>query len=240
MTAAYSFILVDDSDVDRMILKQYLKEFDFLGEGHEFAFPKQALAFFERNKTDILFLDIEMPELNGIELLKQVREKVQCVVFITSYPNFALEGFELNASDYIIKPFSMERITGSLQRVRNILDNHRKASIYDIEFMDNSITLKSGNHLTQINPLDVVYLEAMKDYTKVMLPDKKSIIIHGNLATTLRRKAFVDYMRIGKSHAIRLNTIQSIKSGSVLLKSGISLPLGNAYRKELMNLLSMK
>lgn len=235
MQIEYNYVIVDDSEIDQMILKCYLREHSFLGKATVFSSPKACLNYFERNKTDILFLDIEMPQMTGVELLEQVKDKTKCAVFITSHPDFALDGFQLSAADYILKPITKERINETLKRVRNILDNQQKASLYEKGFSGNKITLKSGNGQVQVDAMDIVFLEAMKDYTKVMLQNKKTIIVHGNLATTLRNEHFTDFMRIHKSYAVRPQSVQEIKTKELVLNTDDIVPLGKEYRKELVS-----
>ncbi|MEI9957666.1 MAG: response regulator [Ferruginibacter sp.] len=124
-------------------------------------------------KPDLIFLDIEMPEGSGLDILRQVKQKVPLAVFITSHPEFALEGFELSALDYILKPLTAERFTTTAKRIANYWEMKQKAISYEVLFENESLTIKEGHTQIKLSPHDIIYLEAMQDYTKVVTAKKK-------------------------------------------------------------------
>lgn len=233
MNSRYGYVIIDDNDIDRIVLNLFLKEYSFLECKAILSSPKAGLDYFANNKADLLFLDIEMPQMTGIDFQKKVKDRINCTVITTSHSEFALDGFEIDALDYILKPISKEKINKCLKKVKKQLDALYKCFLYENGFKEKNIMLKTGSSYVHIDPEDIMYLEAMKDYTKVVLLNKKCVTIHGNIGTTLRDSKFTDFVRIHKSYAIRLSSIQSIKTGSVNLSTGVSLPLGNRYKKEL-------
>lgn len=230
----YKYVIVDDNDMDRLVLGFYLKEFNFLENVATFSNATDGLKFFENNSVDIIFLDIEMPKISGIDLLKMIRDKVKCAVFITSHPEFSLTGFEVKASDYIIKPLSKERIVSCVGQLKEYLDLSQKATLYENSFKKDSIFLKSGINYVKIEPYEVHYLEGLKDYTKVTLLNNKTITIHGNIGSIINGEDFKEFVRIHKSYAIHVSNLQTIKTNKVVLSTGYSLPLGYRYKKELL------
>lgn len=240
MDYKYSHVLVDDNDIDRIVLATYLKKYTFLGEGLSFSSPKACLEYFERNRVDLLFLDVEMPYMNGVELLELVKDKIKCAVFITSHPDFAIDGFRLCAVDYLLKPITKERLDTCLVRVHSLLDDQRKAQLYEKGFSTKKITLKSGNsQVVSVDAMSIVYLEALKDYTKVVLQNDENVVIYGNLSTTLRNEHFAHFVRVHKSYAVALSNIHKINTKDLTLNTNHSVPVGKEYRKQLLTMISL-
>lgn len=234
MERKYKYVIVDDNDTDRLLLSLYLKEYPFLENRASFSNPDDGLSFFEQNTIDLLFLDIEMEGIDGLEFLKRVQSKVSCAVFSTSHSEFALTGFELKAVDYMVKPVSKERINMCIQKVKDFLEVRKKANLYEHELKKDSIVLKSGVSYVNVVPHDILYLEALKDYTKIVLQNKKTVTIHGNLGSVLKNEHFKEYIRIHKSYAIRKSKIEQIKGNEIFLSSGVILPLSSNYKKTLL------
>lgn len=230
----YKYVIVDDNDTDRLLLSLYLKEYPFMANKASFSVPEDGLIFFENNNADILFLDIEMDNINGLEFLDRIKNKVKCAIFTTSHSEFALDGFELKAKDYLIKPISKDRLRECVENSKRYLEMIDRAEAYDRENHNNTVMLKSGTSYISVNPNEILYLEALKDYTKVILYNKKIITIHGNLGSLLRSKYFNEYLRIHKSYAVKQTGIIQVCSDKIILKNNISLPLGANYMKSLV------
>lgn len=234
----YTYLIVDDSPLDRVAAGYHLKKYPFLHHKASLPSAKEGLAYLEKNSVDILFLDIDMPEMSGIELLKKVKDNVLCSVFITSHSEFALEGFELKAFDFLVKPLAEERVDECMSRLEEYLDIKLKAKLFEHSFKDDSILIKEGAKYVSVRFCDVVYLEALKDYTRINMLNKKKSTIYGNLGTILSDGNFKHFIRIHKSYAIQKNFIQEIKSNEILLVNGVKLPLGLSYRKNLLDILT--
>ncbi|MDL2256844.1 LytTR family DNA-binding domain-containing protein [Bacteroidales bacterium OttesenSCG-928-I14] len=236
MKSVYNYVIIDDNDIDRTVLRYYLKEYDFLEHVATFSSAQAGLSFFEKEEIDLLFLDIIMPDMNGIELQKKIRNRAKCVVVVSSSPEFAYEGFETDVFDYILKPISKECIANSLSKVKKQLDTIFKADLYEKEFKQGDLILKTGSDHIHVKPIDIVYLEAMKDYTRLLLLNNKPITIYGNLRKTMLSDGFADFVRIHRKYAIRISNIDVIKRDKVLLTTGQTLPLGESYKDMVMKL----
>jgi len=230
----FKYIIVDDDDIDRLATSFYLKNYQFLEHTASFSSSVDALKYIESNDVNILFLDIDMPEINGIEFLKRVGDKVMCAIFITSHSEFALEGFELSAFDYIVKPLAQERFDRCIKRLQEYLELKMKAELFEYSFKNESIIVKEGYNYVTIQPYEVVYLEALKDYTKIILLNKRNVVVHGNLRTMLSSDNFRDFIRIHKSYAIQKKYIQMIKANEIVLINNITIPIGQNYKKNLL------
>jgi len=234
----YKYLIVDDDDMDRLATSFYLKAYPFLQHKASFSASKDVLCYLDENEIDILFLDIDIPGINGIELLKLIKKKVLCTIFITSHPEFAVEGFELNAFDYIIKPLSQDRFDKCILRLKDYLEVKSKAELFEHSFGTDSIMVKEGYNYVEIKLHEVTYLEALKDYTKIVLLDRKSTTVHGNLRSMLNNKHFKDFLRIHKSFAVQKKYIKGIKSNEITLVNGSIIPIGLNYKKTLLEILT--
>ena len=234
----YQYLIIDDEDIDRLAISYYLKNYSFIEHKVSFSNSKDGLNYLKNNTADILFLDIDMPGINGLQLLKEIRGNVLCTILITSHPDFAVDSFELNAFDYIIKPLEKQRLDVCVKRLKEYLDLKAKAELFEHSFKNESILVKNGHSYVSIQPYEIVCLEALKDYTKLILLNNNSTTIHGNLGLTLRDKNFKHFIRIHKSYAIQKNYISIIKTNEIILTNGRTLPIGQNYRKDLLSCLS--
>lgn len=238
MNNVFKYVIVDDNETDRLILSLYLKEYPFLVNKATFSVPEDGLIFFENNEADILFLDIEMDNINGLEFLKRIGNKVKCAIFTTSHSEFALNGFELKAKDYLLKPLSKDRLHNCIENIKKYLEINYKAEAYGNEMDQNVVMLKSGTSYVNVNPHEILYLSALKDYTKIVLLNNKTVTIHGNIGSILRDENFSEYIRIHKSYAVKKSKIEQINTDKILLENGTSLPLGGNYKKLLIELVN--
>lgn len=234
----YRYLIVDDDDMDRLATGFYLKSYPFLEHNASFSSSIDGLKYLENNEVEILFLDIDIPEVNGIEFLEKVKDKNMCTIFITSHTEFALDGFELKAFDYIVKPLDKERFDVCIRRLKEYLDVKMKAELFEYSFKDDSILVKEGYNYVTIRPYEVIYLEALKDYTKIVLLNKKNATVHGNLGTMLNNENFQHFIRIHKSYAIHKKYIQMVKANEIVLINNITLPIGQNYKKNLLETLT--
>jgi len=234
----YKYMIIDDDDMDRLATSFYLKNYSFLEHKASFSSSKDGLEYIKNNHVDILFLDIDIPEINGLEFLKMVSDEVLCAVFITSHPEYAIDGFDLNAFDYIVKPLSKERFDSCAVRLKEYLDLKLKADLFEHSFKNDSIMVKEGYNYVTIRPYEVMYLEALKDYTKIVLLDKKNTTVHGNLRTMLNNDNFKDFIRIHKSYAVQKKYIKGIKANEITLINEVILPIGQNYKKILLDTLT--
>lgn len=196
--------------------------------------PVEALAAIKAIKPGLIFLDIEMPGTTGIELLKAVRDNVPMAVFITSFPEFAVSGFELSALDYILKPLSEERFAQCMKRVMEYWEMKRKSSAYDVLIEKDIITIKQGHDKMRLSMNEIIYLEAMHDYTKIYT-GKKSYITMGALSNFLEQVPADYFLRIHRSYAVAGNKITGIRKNEILCEQ-VVLPIGKTYRQAIANL----
>lgn len=203
-----------------------------------FSSAEMAKDFLMQNKVDILFSDIEMPCASGLSLVEKTKDNVSYSVFITSHQQYAIDSYDLDANDYILKPMDKEKIEKMINKLKTFFETKEKADLYKITSANNSIKIKVGYEYQSIDMNEVVYLLAEKDYTKLISLGEKKIMIRGNLSTILKNDKFDQFVRIHKSYAINKNHIKAVKLNSVIMSNGAELPVGRTYKEMIVDLLT--
>jgi two-component system LytT family response regulator len=231
----YKCFIVDDNKLDRLTTVSFVRKYPFLEIAGVFDSAPAALEGADKMFPDVVFLDIDMPEFSGLDLRKQLA-KVPACIFITAYPEYALQSFEVNALDFLTKPIQSDRFGSSMTRLQYFLEIHYKAGLLDHTLNEDSVFIKDGHEHIKIQCYDIVYLEALKDYTGIVTRDKKYCILTplGNL---LKEQSFKNFIRIHRSYAIQKHFIRKIDPRSVLVND-VSLPIGRTYKDTLNDLLT--
>lgn len=233
MTKKPQYIIVDDNEADRIMLRALLKPHLQLELLKEFNNGKDVLNDAASLSADIAFLDVDMPEINGLELRKRLSH-IEVCVFITSHPEFALVGFELAAFDYIVKPITKVRLDKTIERLHYFFEIKNKAHLLEHTLGSDFVMIKEGTAQLKIPTHTILYLEAYKDYTKVVTT-QKSYCVLSNLGKLIQEKTFDTFIRIHKSYAIQKQFIDKISSKEISIQ-GISLPIGRSYKNNLQAL----
>lgn len=228
------YIAIDDNPVDLLILKEYASVFPFLQHAGSFSTPSAGLAGIEALHPDLVFLDIEMPGQTGLDILRVIKGKVPIAIFITSHPEFALEGFELSALDYILKPLTAERFSHTAKRIEDYWDMKQKAISYQVLFENESLTIKEGHNQIKLPQQEIIYLEAMQDYTKVVT-EKKSYLTLTTLTGFLEKISNNNFLRVHRSYAVAVKKIKELHSDKVICGNSI-IPIGKTYRSSIAQL----
>ncbi|MFV0571117.1 MAG: LytR/AlgR family response regulator transcription factor [Xanthomarina gelatinilytica] len=212
-------IIVDDELTPRKILKQYIDDVSGLNLIGEFWNPIEAIGFIDSNKIDIVFLDIEMPRISGMDFAKILNGRYN-IIFTTAHREFALEGFDLNAVDYLLKPFSFQRF---IQAVSRCVSNGSALS-------DNSshIFLKANKKMIRIDFDKLLYIEGMSNYIKINLLES-SLTIYEKLSVIIDKLPQDKFTRIHNSFIINLSKIESYTKEFVIINNK-HIPVSKTYR----------
>ncbi len=227
----FNCIIVDDDEIDRLTVLSYVKKVDTINVIGVFDTVKEAFDCITKNTIDILFLDIDMPESSGLELRKQALTVPVCI-FITAHPEHAVESFELNALDFIVKPIHANRFLQTISRINEFMDIKHKASLFETTMGDDIIYIKEGHQQTKIKLHDVLYLEALKDYTIIVTPQKRHCVLH-SIGNLLKEPHFKLFIRVHRSYAIQKLAVQKIITNEVELINKILIPVGRSYKDNL-------
>lgn len=232
-----TYIIVDDEALCRFFVSKHLQQYPFLKESGVFSSAETAKKFLMQNKVDILFSDIEMPGASGLSLVENIKDAVSYTVFITTHQEYAIDSYDLDANDYILKPLDKEKIEKMINKLNAFFETKEKADLYKIVSANNSMKIKVGYEYQSVDINEIVYLLAEKDYTKLVSRSEKKIMIRGNLSTILKNDKFEQFIRIHKSYAISKNHIQAVKLNSVIMSNGVELPVGRAYKEMIVGLI---
>ncbi|HCT31235.1 MAG TPA: DNA-binding response regulator [Bacteroidales bacterium] len=222
-------IIVDDEPASREILEKYVADCPSLNLVGICKNAFEASEVISNNNVQLIFLDINMPKLSGIKFYKSLTNP-PFVIFTTAYPEFAVEGFEVNAIDYLLKPFPFERFLKAVNKAIDILKSKSNN-----EHADEYILFKSDKKIHRVDINEIYYLEAVGDYVKVFF-NEKSIMVHDTFQNLLNQLPNNLFVRIHKSHAIAIKRIDTIE-GNMVKINGKSIPIGQTYRTEFMSLI---
>ncbi len=227
----YKCIIVDDDEIDRLTVLSFAKKFPVLQVIGVFSNAVDALKVLETEKIDILFLDIDMPSLTGIEFRKKAMEVPVCI-YITAHPEFAVESFELDTLDYIIKPVKLDRFTQTVNRIVEYIELKQKANLFESSVGDDIIYIKEGHNQTKVKLHNILYLEGLKDYTKIVTTDKKHFVLT-SIGNLLKENHFQNFIRIHRSYAVQKIYVEKKQANDLVLNNGILLPIGRSYKDAL-------
>ena len=226
----FNCIIADDDEIDRLTTLSFAKLYPFLQITGCFASAEETLAQVKTSKPDVLLLDIEMPGMSGLELRQQLIEVPACI-FITSYPDFAVESFEMSVLDFLIKPLKADRFEKAMRRLEDYLLIRQKAELLDLTLGADTLFIKDGHDHIKIQLHEVLYLEALKDYTSIVTTKRKYCVL-STLGNLLSEKTFRAFIRIHRSYAVQKHYVKKITSRDVMVND-ILLPVGRTYRDSL-------
>ncbi|WP_254561050.1 LytR/AlgR family response regulator transcription factor [Dyadobacter diqingensis] len=231
-------IIVDDEPLAREVLEGHLQKLDHITSVVQFGNAHDALKYLENHETDIIFLDIEMPEMTGIEFLK-VLPHPPITIFTTAYRDYAFEGFELGVIDFLLKPISFARFAQAVEKSREFLilkDQNTNLENNLPEEIQSSVFVKSGVQRIKLQFDDVTHIQGLKDYAIIYTYSGK-IVIKGSIKAMLDIFPGKIFIRIHKSFIVSIPKISRIDRNRILI-NGQQLPIGRNYREELEKILS--
>lgn len=221
-------LVVDDEPIAREGMMEYIGQIDYLNAVAQCKSAVEAACWLRKKKIDLVFLDIQMPKLTGIEFVKALANP-PLIIFTTAYSEYALEGFELDVVDYLLKPISFPRFLKSVEKAQSYLNAKNK----EVSITGDFFFIKCNGKIEKIMLAEVVYIEAMANYVIIHTQQKKYItyLTFSGIEEQLPGHLFV---RIHKSYIIAISAIQTI-DGNDVITSSVRLPMSKNYRNEVMN-----
>lgn len=212
-------LIVDDEPVAREILEGYVADTPGLTLLASCSSGISALKFLKKEQPDLLFLDIKMPGLSGMELLRTL-EKPPAVILTTAYPDYALEGYELSVTDYLLKPFSFERFLKAVHKAEKKLNNSSEAG--------NVLMIRADKKTWPLKTDDILLVESAGDYITIHTEERK-ITAHGTMKQ-IEDQLSSNFLRVHKSWIVSKSAIEYLE-GNILLVHGVQVPIGKTYRE---------
>lgn len=228
-------LIVDDNVIGRTTLKQLASRVSDLEIVGECSSAMEAYNEINKQSIDLLLLDIEMPEMSGLELTRNLHDKNLLIIFITSKKDYAVEAFELNVVDYIVKPIMPARFVQAIDKARQILENsHVELRLDDNEF----VFIRDSNIIRRLKVDDILFAEAMGDFVKLHT-SSKFFAVHTTLKSVEDRLPVSKFIRVHRSYIVAINKIDTIQDGALVI-NGKPVPVADSYRMALnarMNIL---
>ncbi|HEY4322339.1 MAG TPA: LytTR family DNA-binding domain-containing protein [Mucilaginibacter sp.] len=240
-------LIVDDEPLALQILEDYISKIPFLQLIKSTTNPIEALTLVQEGNIDLVFLDVQMPELTGIQFLKISNGKAK-VILTTAYPQYALEGYELDVIDYLLKPIAFDRFFKSVQKAQSILQPHSAANAKSVQaepvqqpqqdFLSDFIFVKTEHKIQKVYLNDILFIEGLKDYISIFTPAERIITLQNmkKMEDALPPRHFT---RVHKSYIVSINKIDSIERSRIFIKDKI-IPVGDTYRDEFFKIIEGK
>jgi DNA-binding LytR/AlgR family response regulator len=230
-------LIVDDEPLAQRVLEKYVADVPYLELAGKCSNAMEAMEVLHQKQTDLVFLDINMPKLSGIDFLK-TQKNAPLIVITTAYPEYALEGYELNVLDYLLKPIPFDRFLKALEKAEDaLLSRQLRASQPAQAGKDDDpfIFIKSSKKTYKVNLNNILYIEALGDYVKVFTTDKMIVTYQSlkNIETLLPPKTFP---RIHKSYIISLPKVELIEGSQVKIRDRM-IPIGTNYKADFEKLI---
>ncbi len=223
-------IAVDDEPLALDVVEDYIKKIDFLNLVKKCCKASEAIEILQKEKIDLMFLDIQMPGITGVQLVKSIKN-IPPVIFTTAYSNYAVEGFELDAVDYLVKPFTFERFlkaAGKAYSLYKLKDN--TISTEENHDTKDFIFVKSEYKNIRLNFNDILYIEGLSDYIKIYLTGGKNILSLQSLKAFNEKLPSDNFLRIHRSYIISLNKINSIQKYRVFIGDK-QISVGDSFKE---------
>ena len=225
-------VIVDDEPLAREGLELHIQEVSDLELQEQFGHPTDAIAYLEKDDTDLLFLDVEMPDMSGIDLLKALQSPPMTVL-TTAYTDYALEGFDLGVIDYLVKPIRLERFISAVNKAREYL-RLRELSDQTEQMPDQDhIFLKADRKFVKVFLNDIQYIQGMKDYVMVYTSESR-VITAMNMKTINSQLDSSRFVRVSKSYIINVSKIVEVKNNSVMIED-VEIPIGKKYKEHFLD-----
>src|ERR1700722_8900122 len=226
--------IIDDEPLAREGMADYIREVDFLHLVSTCENPVELMNLLDRHRIDLVFLDIQMPKMNGIDFLRIV-QKPPMVIITTAYPTYALEGFQLNVLDYLLKPITFDRFFQSAHKARDyhqLITRTTTADSSKAEAEPDYFFIKCGSKYEKIHFADILYVQGTQNYVSLYTNKEKylTLLYLKNLEENLDRRSFI---RVHKSYIVSIDKIEAIEGNEIFIQSH-RVPMSRNYRDQVM------
>ena len=226
-------IAIDDEPKALEVIERYCRKTNLVELRATFREPVKAIEFLSREKVDLIFLDINMPDISGIQLV-QTLSPCPMIIFTTAYSHYAVESYELNALDYLLKPITFERFLAAVNKAPETLSSKKSIGME----AEATVFIKSGPQTYQVKLAEILYLEKDGNYITVHLKDK-NILIRENMGDIFDLVPGADFIRVHKSYVVAIKHIAMIEVHQLVI-NGEKIPIGSTYRDPLRSRLGLK
>ena len=232
-------LAIDDEPLALQQIAAYINKVPFLELAAQCQSALEARQFLSDERVDAIFCDINMPDLNGMDFVKSLAAP-PLVVFTTAYSEYAIEGFKVNAVDYLLKPFGLQDFQRAANRLKERLEVGQAPQAPQPTPQDDTLFLKTDYRIIKVNIPDIRYVEAMSEYLKVWLEGEQKPIITLLSMKKMEERLPQNFLRIHRSYIINLDKIQEVNKNRVIMDSETYLPIGDLYKEAFQSYLDTK
>jgi DNA-binding LytR/AlgR family response regulator len=225
-------IAIDDEPPALKVIETYCEAVEGVSLQRTFTRPSEAERYISKYPVDLIFLDINMPSINGIDFYKNIGRKVM-VIFTTAHAEFAVEGFNINALDFLLKPIRTERFEQAVQKAAEHFDLQQKST----DPSDAFLLIRADYSLHRIKVEDILLIEGLDDYLKIHLPEQKVVVTRMTMKNMMTELAHSEFVRVHKSFIVPMKKIEKVRNRIIFIGNR-EVPIGNSYEEEFMKVLS--
>lgn len=225
-------IAIDDEPPALKVIETYCEAVEGISLQRTFTRPSEAERYISKYPVDLIFLDINMPSINGIDFYKNIGRKVM-VIFTTAHAEFAVEGFNINALDFLLKPIRKERFDQAIQKAVEQFELQQKSTDPSEAFL----LIRADYSLHRIKVEDILLIEGLDDYLKIHLPEQKVVVTRMTMKNMMSELAHSEFVRVHKSFIVPMKKIDKVRN-RVIFIGNREVPIGNSYEEEFMKVLS--
>ncbi len=223
-------VAIDDELPALKVIENFCSKTDFISLEKTFNMPNEALKYINKFPVDLLFLDINMPSLKGIQLYKSVKQKTMAI-FTTAYSEYAVEGFNLNAIDYLLKPFAFERFMQAATKANEYYNYINKQVKTEEQFL----FIRADYSLLKINIADILFIEGLDDYLKIHLANQKPVVARMTMKTMLDKLPSNNFIRVHRSYIVSFHHVENVRN-KIISIAGEEIPVGSSYEESFLKL----
>jgi two-component system LytT family response regulator len=223
-----SCVIIDDEPLALKVLESYIYQIPFLKLTEKFTNPVKAFNFLAENQIDLLFIDIQMPDLSGFDIVSKLKDK-PVLIFTTAHSEYAMEGFKADAVDYLLKPIDFPDFLNAAMKAKDWI-NAKKDKITNMQSNKDFLFLKSEYKIIRINFNEIEYIQGMSEYVKIHLTNSKPIMSLLSLKSLEARLPEDKFMRVHKSYIVNLHKINVIERNEILYNDGTIIPVSHQYK----------
>ena len=228
-------IAVDDEPLALELLEDNISQVPYLELVAKCSNAMEAMKVLEKEQVDLLFLDIQMPGLTGLQFIQSMREKPM-IILITAYEKYALDGFNLDVIDYLVKPVPLDRFIKACNKAKELYELRQKPKVKEPETKSEYLFVNVDYSLVKVNFADIKYVEGLKDYIKIHVKNSTRAIITRMPMKTIEEELPVDkFIRIHKSYIVSKDHITAIRKNSIFIDE-MELPVGENFRDSVLNI----
>ena len=233
-------LAIDDEPLALQQIVAYINKVPFLELAAQCQSALEARQFLENDTVDAIFCDINMPDLNGMDFVKSLASP-PLIIFTTAYSEYAVEGFKVNAVDYLLKPFGLQDFQRAANRLKERLQQLAPHSLPTSDgSVDDSLFLKTDYRIVKVSISDIRYIEGMSEYLKVWLEGEPKPIITLLSMKKMEERLPDNFMRIHRSYIVNLNKIQEVNKNRIIMDAQTYLPIGDMYKETFQRYLDTK